>query len=178
MTNQHSKGFSFVLMHKGEGFFYGCRPFIGLDGCYLRGTYNKVLFTTVTIDNNYRVYLITVAVVENENQYSLGYFLDKLYKQIGCNGGGNLCFMTGRQNEVLIALEKVFPFADKKYCCWHIYANFRLKFLGVIIKNLFWTVTRSGSNVECIDYMDKIKKISELGHKWLNEIPMVHWYKH
>lgn len=79
---------------------------------------------------------------------------------------------------MLIGLEKVFPHANTRYCCKHIYAKFRQKFLSTILKNLFWASCRSDNSAGFVTHMDEIKKISEVVHKWLIDIPMAHWYKH
>ncbi|KAJ4717285.1 MuDR family transposase [Melia azedarach] len=55
-SNPTFKRFFLSFDSQRMGFFDGCRPFIGLDGCHLRGTYKGVLLATVTIDSNYRVY--------------------------------------------------------------------------------------------------------------------------
>lgn len=106
-------------------FFQGCRPFIGLDGCYLRGLYKGMLLVVVSIDANYRVYPLAFGVVEYENQYSWTYFLETSYEQFGKNKGCRLCFITDRQKGVLIALDQVFPISEKRFCCRHKYANFK-----------------------------------------------------
>lgn len=64
----HSTGFLFDAQRR--GFFYGCRHFIGLDGCHLRGTYKGVSLAIVAIYSNFNMYPLAVAIVENENQYS------------------------------------------------------------------------------------------------------------
>ena len=75
-----------------RGYFKGCRQFIGVDGCHLKGLYKGFLLSAVSVDANYGIYQIAMCVVENENTDSLTYFMEKLYEQISCNGGKGLCF--------------------------------------------------------------------------------------
>ncbi|KAH9769615.1 SWIM-type domain-containing protein [Citrus sinensis] len=117
-----------------RGFFEGCRQFIGVDGCHLKGLYKGVLLSAVSVDANYGIYPLAMCVVDNENTESWTYFMEKLYEQIGCNGGEGLCIMSDRQKGILNALERVFPHALKKYCCRHIYSNFKQKFPGMLLK--------------------------------------------
>lgn len=112
-----------------RGFIDGCRLFIRVDGCHLRGTYQVVLLTAIEINVNYGIYPLAIVIVENENQWSWGYFLQKFYEQVGVNGGEGLTFMTDRHNGILIALKEHFPCVDKRYYCRHIYVNFKQKCL-------------------------------------------------
>ncbi|KAK8554902.1 hypothetical protein V6N13_118583 [Hibiscus sabdariffa] len=50
------------------------RPFISVDGCFLKGYYQWYLLATVGIDANDCIYPITVAVVEAETRDSCCWF--------------------------------------------------------------------------------------------------------
>ena len=104
--------------------------------------------------------------------------MEKLYEQSGCNQGEGLCFMSDRQKGILNALEQVFPLALKRYCYRHIYANFKMKFPGLLLKKTFWRAYSSPNCTEFNEKMEKLKAISSSGHKWLMEIPIQHWVKH
>ena len=54
---------SFDAMKK--GFRNGCRPFIGVDGCHLKGPYEGVLLATVSLDGNCGLFPIVVAILES-----------------------------------------------------------------------------------------------------------------
>ncbi|XP_020972457.1 uncharacterized protein LOC110269142 [Arachis ipaensis] len=49
-----------------KGFIEGCRPFIGLDGCFLKGYYSSQLLSAVGQDGNNHFFVIAYAVVPNE----------------------------------------------------------------------------------------------------------------
>ncbi|XP_042499876.1 uncharacterized protein LOC122078072 [Macadamia integrifolia] len=49
-----------------DGFLNGCRPFIVVDGCHLKGTYGGVLLVAVTVDGNTGLFPIAYGVVECE----------------------------------------------------------------------------------------------------------------
>ena len=53
-----------------QGFKLGCRPFIGLDGCHLRGKHMGSMLTVTVLDGNNELYPIAFAVVESENLLS------------------------------------------------------------------------------------------------------------
>lgn len=49
-----------------KGFLEGCRPFIGLDGGFLKGPID-VLLIAIRFDTNGQIYPFVYAVVEREN---------------------------------------------------------------------------------------------------------------
>ena len=151
---------------------------IGVDGCHVKRPYRGVLLTAVSIDANYGIYPLAMCVAENENNDSWQYFMDKLYDQVGCNGGEGLCFISDRQKGVLNALDRIFPLSLKRYCCRHIYANFKQKFLGLLLKKVFWRACRSSNVADFNSHMEELKTISPEGYEWLMKIPTVCWAKH
>nr|KAJ0186625.1 hypothetical protein LSAT_V11C900501830 [Lactuca sativa] len=53
-----------------RGFVAGCRPYIGLDACHLKGKFNGVLAVATTIDGNNSIFPIAYCVLESENTQS------------------------------------------------------------------------------------------------------------
>ena len=51
-----------------QGFLVGCRPLIGVDGTFLKGSIEGVLLITVGLDANISIYPIVYAVTEEENK--------------------------------------------------------------------------------------------------------------
>lgn len=47
------------------GYLNGCRSFIGLDGCHLRGQFDSVLLSVVASDANSSLFLIVVSLCES-----------------------------------------------------------------------------------------------------------------
>ncbi|XP_038721136.1 uncharacterized protein LOC120013413 [Tripterygium wilfordii] len=66
-----------------SGFLAGCRPLIGLDGCFLKTIYGGQLLTAVAHDGANGIFPIAWAVVERENGDSWEWFLRKLLLDIG-----------------------------------------------------------------------------------------------
>ncbi|XP_031378485.1 uncharacterized protein LOC116193879 [Punica granatum] len=66
-----------------QGFKEGCRPFIGLDECFLKGYYGGQLLSAVAQDVNRHFYVIAVAVVEQESRDTWSWFLRNLLGDIG-----------------------------------------------------------------------------------------------
>ena len=53
---------------KKQGFLNGCKPFIRLDGCHLKGRFCGQLLFATTKDGNDNIFPVAVAVVEQENK--------------------------------------------------------------------------------------------------------------
>ncbi|KAL5802961.1 hypothetical protein ACOSQ4_031266 [Xanthoceras sorbifolium] len=161
-----------------HGFLGGCRPFIGLDGCHLKGPLGGVLLAAVALDANNGVYPLAVCICEAENLLSWSWFLKHLHDYLKYPTEKPLCFMSDRQKGVLSALEMQFPFATTRFCARHIYANFRLKHSGQKFKTLFWMCSRSSNLFEFNDAMAEIGRVNIDARTWLDKINPIHWSRH
>lgn len=63
---------SFSAMWK--EFLQGCRPLIGVDGTHLKGNYGGVLLSTVAIDGNNEIFLLSYAVVSIEDKDNWSFY--------------------------------------------------------------------------------------------------------
>ena len=79
-ANPIFKRFFMFIDGSRRGFFEGCRQFVGVDGCHLKGPYKGVLLTAISIDANFGIYPLATCIVENENTNSWVYFMEKLYE--------------------------------------------------------------------------------------------------
>lgn len=50
-----------------NAYLNGCRPFIGIDGCHLKGKYGGVLLAAVTVYANKGIVPLALCVCEFEN---------------------------------------------------------------------------------------------------------------
>ncbi|XP_057730652.1 uncharacterized protein LOC130945987 [Arachis stenosperma] len=80
-----------------KGFLRGCRPFIGLDGTFLRGYFGGQLLTAIGQDANNHIYPIAYAIVESENKASWKWFLEILEEDIGDFRANEFNFMSDMQ---------------------------------------------------------------------------------
>jgi hypothetical protein len=77
----HRLYFSLAAMKR--GFRVGCKPIIGLDACYLKGTYNGQLLFAISRDDNSNMYPVAFVVVEAETKDSWIWFLETLVSDLG-----------------------------------------------------------------------------------------------
>jgi len=66
-----------------RGFKNGCRPLIGLDGCFLKGYYGGEFLTAVGQDGNNAYFVIAYAFVDSETKDTWMWFLTKLLEDLG-----------------------------------------------------------------------------------------------
>ena len=81
-----------------DGFLTGCRPFIGFDGCHLKGNFGGVLLTAVALDANNSIFPIAFAVAESENKETWSWFFYFFQEFFGpFHNSVPLTFMSDRQ---------------------------------------------------------------------------------
>ena len=78
------------------GFLEGCRPFIGVDGCHLKGPYGGVLLSAVALDANSGLFPLAVCICEKETQSSWEWFLHNLKIHLKYPSDRPLTFMSDR----------------------------------------------------------------------------------
>ena len=85
-----------------DGFKAGCRPFIGVDGCHLKGPFGGVLLSAISLDGDKGVIPLAIAIVEIECGASWDFFFDCLKTCIGPEDDETpLTFMSDRQKVLL-----------------------------------------------------------------------------
>ncbi|XP_062152008.1 uncharacterized protein LOC133860409 [Alnus glutinosa] len=128
-----------------KGFLEGCRPVIGLDGCFLKGPYKGILLAAVGRDANNNMYPIAIAVVESETKDSWTWFLECLVSDLGSHERHTSPpFISDRQKGLIPSFDTVIPMADHRICVRHLYANFQDNgFRGVALKELLWKAALS-----------------------------------
>ncbi|XP_044508956.1 uncharacterized protein LOC123227891 [Mangifera indica] len=148
-----------------KGFLEGCRRFIGVDGCHLKGHFGGVLLSAVAIDANSGIFPLAICVCEVENNDSWGYFLGMLKEFMG--DVLPITFMSDRQKGIIHALQTQWPNAKSRFCARHVYANFRKTFPGVHLRNLFWAISRASNKVDFHEALNKMKAVDETAYKWV-----------
>ncbi|KAG8376039.1 hypothetical protein BUALT_Bualt09G0022200 [Buddleja alternifolia] len=163
------------------GFLDGCRPIIGLDGCFLKGLYKGQLLCATGRDGNDSIYLIAMAYVEIEKFETWEWFLALLLRDIGSHEEKGWAFISDRQHDLLEAVSKLAPQAEHRFCLRHMYNIFKGRYKEQQLKNLFWKVASTYNVKQHLKVMREIQRISPkrgsevTAYEWLCNIPSTHW---
>ncbi|GJY39682.1 RNA-directed DNA polymerase, eukaryota, partial [Tanacetum coccineum] len=93
-------------------FLVGCRPYISLDACHLKGRFNGVLAAAIGIDGNNGLFPIAYGVLESKNGNSWTWFLESLKKAIGTPDG--LVISSDMQKGLDLAIMQGFIYFEAK----------------------------------------------------------------
>ncbi|XP_058180113.1 uncharacterized protein LOC131298654 [Rhododendron vialii] len=157
-----------------KGFLASCRPFIGLDACFLKGPYGGQLMHATTRDGNNQMYPLCMAIVEAELKDSWVWFLENLLAIIGRPEERGWCFMSDRQKGLIEAFKQLMPNVEHRFCLRHMYANFNKTYKGKEYKAMFWGAASAYTIPEFNEKMAEIKNVDKKAHEWLlNEVPEV-----
>ncbi|XP_073126653.1 uncharacterized protein [Henckelia pumila] len=161
-----------------EGFKEGCRPAVGVDGCFLKSNNGGQLLSAVGLDPNNNIFPIAYAMVERETKDSWIWFLQLLDNDIVFEDQHAWTFMSDNKKGLVPAFEQLFPNAENRFCVRHLHSNMKHDgFRGVAIKNALWAAARA-TRVEVFNKrMEQLKKIDENAYKWLAKKPEHHWSK-
>lgn len=80
-----------------EGWKKGCRPILGLDGCFLKTICGGQLLSVVGRDGNNQMFPVAYAVVEGENADSWRWFIDLLRDDLSLGDGHGYTFISDQQ---------------------------------------------------------------------------------
>ncbi|TXG51428.1 hypothetical protein EZV62_023952 [Acer yangbiense] len=175
---QHFLRFFLSFEAQKYGYLAGCRPFIGIDGCYLKNRYGGMLLSAVGIDANCGIFPIVVCICEGETSESWGWFLEHLYRHLHIEGKRMPCFMSDHQKGVLQAVKLFWPDAGIRHCARHMYANFKAEWKGSLYKTLFYAAVKTCDVHEFKATMQKIWNLDNEAYNYMMEYDPKHWSRH
>ncbi|XP_072073995.1 uncharacterized protein [Arachis hypogaea] len=111
-----------------QGFIQGCRPFIRLDGTFLKGYYSGQLLTAVGQDANNQIFPIAYTVVDSETRDNWRWFLELLHHTLE----------NYRVHGLIPAMEQVMPGVHHRFCAMHIWNNFTKRWKDKQLKGAVW----------------------------------------
>ncbi|XP_047058028.1 uncharacterized protein LOC124664589 [Lolium rigidum] len=174
-------GLFFCINGAREGFLKGCRPFIGLDGCFIKLCTGAQILAATGRDGNNNMYPIAFVVVPKEDTANWCWFLTQLKYALGGESGdfGYYTIMSDKRFGLLKAVSQVFPNCPQRYCLRHIYANFQTAgFRGEDLKKCM-DATAYAYHKDHFDVaMENLKAESEEAWTWLSKIPVHTWARH
>ncbi|XP_074327771.1 uncharacterized protein LOC141665686 [Apium graveolens] len=159
------------------GWKAGCRPVIGLDGCFLKTVCGGQLLSAVGRDGNNQMFPICYAVVEYENTDSWRWFLMLLKDDLDLEDGAGLTIISDQQKGLENAVKELLPYVEQRLCTRHLCANFKKKFNTGILKNLFWRIALSTYKVAHLRAMKELERHSKAAHALLSKHDPKQWCK-
>nr|GEX54034.1 uncharacterized protein [Tanacetum cinerariifolium] len=150
-----------------RGFILGCRPYISLDGCHLKGKFNGVLVAATCIDGNNSIFPVAYRVLESENTKSWTWFLNLLKEAIGTPNG--LVISSDMQKGLEVAISEVYPNVEHRECIRHLYSNFKKKFRGDIFNFKLCGAARTYCDREYERLLNDISVVNGEEIRYLND---------
>ncbi|KAL5842732.1 hypothetical protein ACOSQ3_013335 [Xanthoceras sorbifolium] len=162
--------FFLSLSTQKQRFVFGCRPFIGLD---LKGKFPGVLLASSSIDANFGVFLVEVAICETECKDSWAWFLRHLYEHIG-DDNRKMTFITDRQKGVIDVIKTWWPGSSNRFYVRHIFANLRARNREKNSADLVFKAVKCTNKADFDDVMKKMKEGDMDMYNYMSRIPVCH----
>ncbi|XP_020108011.1 uncharacterized protein LOC109723913 isoform X2 [Ananas comosus] len=156
-----------------KGFLDGCRPYLALDGCHLKGKYKGVLAAATAIDGNKWLFPVAYAVIESENIDSWEWFLRNL--QLGIGNPEGLVISSDRQKGLDEAVFRVYPLVEHRECVRHLYTNFKRKFPGRILKQTLYSAALAYTPSQYEANMSKLMEANPAAIEFLRQNHNMIW---
>ncbi|CAI9287259.1 unnamed protein product [Lactuca saligna] len=160
-----------------DGWLEGCRPVIGLDGCFLKGIVRGEVISAVGRDANNHIYPLAWAVVCVENKETWKWFIDLLMDDINGGLGAGITLLSDGHKGLLQAVKEKCPEAEHRQCARHILANFNKRFTGQQYIKLFWRAVRASTVEKFRGVMENIKSIDTHAYDYLIDRDPTTWSK-
>ncbi|WOL16917.1 hypothetical protein Cni_G25705 [Canna indica] len=148
-----------------KGFLQGCRPIIGLDGCFLKTFLGGQLLTAIGTYANNQMYPISWAIVEGENYDSWKWFLGMLFDDLGVEQGYGWTIISDQQKGLEHAISQRVSAAEHQNCARHLYANWKKKHNGHLLKSLFWKAVRCTTQSDLNKVLNELASTSTQAHQ-------------
>ncbi|XP_062105109.1 uncharacterized protein LOC133816824 [Humulus lupulus] len=160
-----------------DGWLGGCRPLIGLDGCFLKGYCKGILLAAVGIDGNNSMFPIAYCVAEKENTEVWTWFLELLKADIGSLSPTKVTMMSDRQKGLENAVGAIFSGCEVRFCVRHLHANFKKEYPRLLLKQLLWAAANTTTQAEFARAMQEVKSVSDGAYYWLAGKNPTEWTK-
>ncbi|KAF5186757.1 Mudr family transposase [Thalictrum thalictroides] len=150
-----------------KGFREGCRPVLGLDGCFLKGKYGGMCLSITALDGNNGLFPIAIYLCRNECKETWKDFLEALEPELTLHEQ-KLVFMSDQQKGLREVVEELFPNSTHRFCFRHMFQNFKKdNGGGALFEMLCWGAARAYKESDAKDWMAKIAAEDQGAHDWL-----------
>nr|XP_016504954.1 PREDICTED: uncharacterized protein LOC107822885 [Nicotiana tabacum] len=141
------------------GFKSGLRPFIWLDGTFLKGKVKGQLLVAVGQDSANHFYPLSWAIVDKEIKFTWKSFLSHLQMSLDLKMGEGITFISDMQKGLIDSISTILPEAHHGFCVRHIKANWYKRCGSGEYKKYLWWVAWS---IYEEDFQDQLKSMSQV----------------
>ncbi|XP_019237885.1 PREDICTED: uncharacterized protein LOC109218021 [Nicotiana attenuata] len=159
------------------GYKEGLRPFIGLDGTFLKRKAKGQLLVAVGKDNMNYFYPLAWAVVDRETKRSWTWFLELLHNSLDLNMGNGVTYMSDMQKGLMEAIKTVLPEVKHRFCVRHVESNWCKDYRGLEMKKLLWWSVWATYEEDFKDQLSKLGQLKEAVVTDLLKYPPQSWCK-
>ncbi|XP_030483701.2 uncharacterized protein LOC115700272 [Cannabis sativa] len=167
--------YCFFLLGPCRRGFRFCRPVVCVDGSFLKTRYGGKMLCAVALDAGNHIFRIDFVVVDSKNHNSWTYSTRKLKEAIA--DVEKLAFLSDRHQNIVHALETVFPDAHYGACYHHIIMNVNHKFKTDVLTNYIYTSAYKYSKSEFHREFENIRAMNVAIAQYLEEIGFDKWVR-
>lgn len=158
-----------------DGFLAGCRPYLGVDATSLTGRYSGQLASATSVDGHNWLYYVAYGIFETETEDNWTWFMQQLYKAVGCPQGLVIC--TDACKGLETAVGAVFPQAEYRECMRHLYSNFIKYYQGDVFTEHLYPAARAYTEGLFKWHMKKINEYAPDAILYLDTYHKRLWYR-
>lgn len=155
----------------------GCRPILGLDGCFLKTVCGGQLLSDVGRDGNNSILPVAMAVVETESYDSWKWFIMMLQDDLNLGNGTGYTIISDQQKGLDKAVKELVPYVEHRNCARHIYNNLRKKHPTAAVRTAFWEASTATHPEAFKTAMKSLERASKTVAEKLNQFEPKVWSK-
>ncbi|XP_013630834.1 PREDICTED: uncharacterized protein LOC106336532 [Brassica oleracea var. oleracea] len=167
--------FKYIFLSFGasiRGFQYQRRVIV-VDGTHLSGKYEGVILVAAAQDGNFQIFSLAFAIVDGENDESWEWFFTKLASCV--SDEYPLVIVSDRHTCIKNACDKVFPWATRGICYYHLQQNIVQKYKGKHLLYLAKGAAYAHTLYDFDRYMDEIRSANPELATYLENADMTLW---
>ncbi|KAF6165656.1 hypothetical protein GIB67_011758 [Kingdonia uniflora] len=157
-----------------DSWLRGCRPILGLDGCFLKGKYGGVCLSIIGLDGNNGLFSVATYFCRSECYDTWNTFLKALQSWLDQHDA-KLTFISDRQKGLIKAVTDNFHHCNHRFCFRHMYKNFKKIYKGTHLEKLFWNATRAYRTIDKNNFLAKLGEYHLSASHWLEREPPETW---
>ncbi|GAA0148027.1 hypothetical protein LIER_07577 [Lithospermum erythrorhizon] len=159
-----------------KDFLAGCRRFLCLDGCFLKGAFKGQILAVVGLVADKDIYPVAWAVVEVENTDSWTWFVRLLKEDLMMDREPDSSILMTDQQK--IAIKNELPDAVHRLCVKHLHANSSKRFTGKTLKKMMLKCVRAANEPYFKVKMQQLRNVIVEGYEALRCIDLRKWARY